>query len=223
MLCWWPRSILTENPVNVPISNINKLKPVWEKSKLPKDHNYGFKASKDRKEIIDTGICCQKTFEKCKNNNEIKVCLMRRRTRGRLCGKKTGSHFSWRFLFCPGKWDVFLPYVHLPQLTAHIRKGLLKRRNNEKERDWELCGTPLFSPFGRNILSAGTKRSSLPALIPSGLVWKWQKSMQKSKWSWPGRRGRRDLEDVNQWREVDFKFSERKDATDSFSCRALIF
>lgn len=40
---------------------------------------------------------------------------------------------------------MFLPYVHLLQLTAHVRKGLLERGNNENERDGELCAVFLFS------------------------------------------------------------------------------
>lgn len=123
-----------------------QTKRLHGEKKLPKDHYYGSQASKDRRYFFTQGhkhffweICCQKAFEKFENNNEIKVCLMRWRTRGRLGGKKTESDFSCRVLFCPGKWDVFLPYVHLPQLTAHIRKGLLKRGNNEKEREMESC------------------------------------------------------------------------------------
>lgn len=142
MLCWWPRSLLTEKPAKIPICSINKPKDCMEKKSCLKITIMDHKPLKTEDIFFTQGhkhflweICCQKAFEKFENNNEIKVCLMRWRTRGRLGGKKTESDFSWRFLFCPGKWDVFLPYVHLPQLTAHIRKGLLKRGNNEKERE----------------------------------------------------------------------------------------
>lgn len=96
----------------------------------------------------------------------------------REAGGRKQRDLSWRFRFCPGKWDAFLPYVHLLQLTAHVRKGLLKRGNNEKVRDVKraVCCVSLLHLAG-SILSAGTKRSSLPALIPSGLAGKWWKSM----------------------------------------------
>lgn len=88
------------------------------------------------------------------------------------------------------KWDTLLPYVHLLQLNTHIRKGLLKRGNNEKDRDRELWVVCLLHLAG-SVLSAGTKRSPLPTLIPSGLVGKWQKSMLqeaglyvKDAWIW---------------------------------------
>lgn len=149
---------------------------------------------------------------------------MRRRTWGRQCGKKTRSHFSMWFLFYPGKWDVFLPYVHLPQLTAHIRKGLLKRGNNEKKRDWKLCGAPLLSPFGRNILSAGTKRSSLPGFHQD--LWGNGRNQCRNQngvgLDAEGIGFLRTWTSTERWNLV-FKFSEWKDATDPFSCSALIF
>lgn len=134
-----------------------------EKKKLPKDHNYGTGASKNKSFFIylffptqrPLGEICRKTkSDKLENNSEIKVCLMRRRTGGRMGGKQRAI-FHADSCSVQEKREVFLPYVHRMQLTAHIRKGLLKRGNNEKERHRAVQYVPLLRLAG-SLLSAGT-------------------------------------------------------------------
>lgn len=81
---------------------------------------------------------CQNLPEKSTNNRELGELNETMDAR-----EKTGSH-SLQTLLRPGEWDKVLPYVHLPQLTAHIRKGLFKRGNNERERVMESRASPLF-------------------------------------------------------------------------------
>lgn len=80
---------------------------------------------------------CQTLPENSTNNRELGELNETMDAR-----EKTGSH-PLQTLLRPGEWDKVLPYVHLPQLTAHIRKGLFKRGNNEGKRDGVMA-PPLF-------------------------------------------------------------------------------
>lgn len=104
---------------------------------------------------------CQTLPENSTNNRELGELNETMDAR-----EKTGSR-PLQTLLRPGEWDKVLPYVHLPQLTAHIRKGLFKRGNNETEREMEWW--PLLSSCSKSIRIT---------------LWKWQKSMLRSKWRW---------------------------------------
>lgn len=111
LLCWRPHPDPTEEHATDPICSINKQKTVWKKKSCLKtiimereprktkafSFIYFFPTQRPLGEI------CRKTkSDKLENNSEIKVCLMRRRTGGRMRGK-TKSDLPCRFMFCPGK------------------------------------------------------------------------------------------------------------------------
>lgn len=100
--------------------------------------NYGCSAFKERAQFLFVRKLLSESTRKSTNNRELGELNETMAAR-----EKRGSH-PLKTLLCPGEWDKVSQYVHLPQLTAHIKKGLFKRGNNEKERVMENCASPLF-------------------------------------------------------------------------------
>lgn len=139
-------------------------------------------------------ICCQKKSDKLENN-EIKVC-QRDGKGGRLGGKIQRAVFHADSYSVQKKWDSLLPYVHLLQLATHVRKGLLKRGNNKKERDRELCVVCFSSPFGKKLPLS--KHWEIFSLSTDSIRISGEMAEINALRSWPVLWGRPDLEERNQ-------------------------